>query len=132
VDVLETLSARLPLAVLTNKPQAHTDRLLDGLGLSRFFRDVIGGDTAFGRKPAPSGLEELARRARVPVTATTLIGDSPIDLETARRAGSQAVLVRYGFGFREGELRSGERAVGSPADLAAVILSTDSHPRLHH
>jgi phosphoglycolate phosphatase len=122
VEMLEALSARMPLAVLTNKPQAHTERLLDGLGLSRYFRDVIGGDTPFGRKPAPSGLEELARRAGVPVTATTLIGDSPIDLETARRAGSPAVLVRYGFGYREGELRAAERAVESPADLAAVIL----------
>ena len=120
VEALETLSARMPLAVLTNKPQAHTERLLDGLGLSRLFRDVIGGDTSFGRKPAPSGLEELARRAKAPMAATALIGDSPIDLDTARRAGCLVVLVRWGFGYREGDVRAGEQIMGSPAELASL------------
>jgi len=111
----------MPLAVLTNKPQAHTERVLHGLGLSRYFQDVIGGDTPYGRKPDPAGLRELARRARVPLAATALIGDSPIDLETARRAGSQAVLVSYGFGYRGDELRDGERVASSPAALTTLL-----------
>jgi phosphoglycolate phosphatase len=120
VEMLEALSAGLRLAVLTNKPQAHTDRLLEGLGLARYFRDVIGGDTPFGRKPSSSGLEELARRAKAPMAATALIGDSPIDLATARRAGCLVVLVRWGFGYREGDLRAGERIIQSPAELASL------------
>lgn len=120
VEILETLSARMPLAVLTNKPQGHTDRLLDGLGLTRYFRDVMGGDTSFGRKPSPSGLEELARRAGVPIIATALIGDSPIDLQTARNAGCGVVLVSYGFGYREDYMRAGERTINSPAELASL------------
>jgi phosphoglycolate phosphatase len=119
--MLAALSARMRLAVLTNKPQAHTERVLRGLGLSRFFQDVIGGDTPFGRKPDPGGLSELARRAGVPLAATALIGDSPIDLETARRAGSQAVLVSYGFGYRGDDLRDGEHVVSSPAELARLL-----------
>jgi len=119
--MLIALSARMPLAVLTNKPQAHTERVLHGLGLCRFFQDVIGGDTPFGRKPDPGGLSELARRAGVPLAATALIGDSPIDLETARRAGSQAVLVSYGFGYHGDELRDGERVASSPAALTTLL-----------
>jgi phosphoglycolate phosphatase len=121
VEMLETLLGRLPLAVLTNKPQAPSERLLAGLGLARFFRDVIGGDTAFGRKPEPAGLRELARRAGAPLAATVLIGDSPIDLQTARRGGCQAVLVRYGFGYRGDELRDGERVVAAPAEIPAAV-----------
>jgi len=49
-------NAGVAMAVLTNKPQRATDGVLDGLGLRGFFRDVIGGDTAFGRKPDPAGL----------------------------------------------------------------------------
>ena len=49
--LLETLSERMRLAVLTNKPQDATDRVLSGLALDRFFEVVIGGDTAHGRKP---------------------------------------------------------------------------------
>lgn len=121
VEMLEALSPWMPLAVLTNKPQAHTDRLLDGLGLAGYFRDVMGGDTAFGRKPAPSGLEELARRAGVPVTATALIGDSPIDLQTARNAGCPCVLVSYGFGYRLETLHGSERAVAAAALIPGAL-----------
>jgi phosphoglycolate phosphatase-like HAD superfamily hydrolase len=96
-------------------------RVLAAAGLARFFRDVIGGDTAFGRKPEPAGLRELARRAGAPLAATVLIGDSPIDLQTARRGGCQAVLVRYGFGYRGDELRDGERVVAAPAEIPAAM-----------
>ena len=127
LEMLEALSARMPLAVLTNKPQVHTERLLDGLGLSRYFRDVMGGDTGFGRKPDPAGLSELARRAGGPVTEVALIGDSPIDLQTARNAGCPCVLVSYGFGYQAIPLSDSERTVpramlipGALDDLAGV------------
>lgn len=100
VPMLERLAARVPLAVLTNKPQRHTDRILEGLGLRRFFGGVIGGDTAFGRKPDPAALLHLAAAARVAPADTLMVGDSPIDLHTARAAGTRICLVRYGFGFR--------------------------------
>ena len=120
-DVLERLHGRATLAVLTNKPQAATDKLLAGLDLARYFRDVVGGDTPLGRKPDPGGLAEIVRRSGAEMTATTLIGDSPVDLETARRAGCDVVLVSYGFGFRDVELREPERVVHHPSELANVF-----------
>ena len=122
VAMLEAVGARLPLAVLTNKPQAATEKLLDGLNLYRFFRDVIGGDTELGRKPHPAGLGELARRAGVPVASTILIGDSPIDLETSRRAGCRVILLSYGFGFRPTDLRAGECVAADPCKLSNLLL----------
>lgn len=118
---LEVLQSRMPLAVLTNKPQLATDRMVRGLGLDRFFEAVIGGDTALGRKPDPAGLLELARRCRVEASSTVLVGDSPIDLETARRAGTGVVIARYGFGFRPMQLRKGELMAGRPADLTDLF-----------
>ncbi len=44
-DALNALAARGPLAVLTNKPQRPTETILEGLGITAFFRWVIGGDT---------------------------------------------------------------------------------------
>jgi phosphoglycolate phosphatase len=114
---LDWLRGRATLGVLTNKPQRATDQLLDALELRDYFQDVLGGDTPLGRKPDPTGLRELANRAGTPLEATTLIGDSPIDLETARRAGCPVVLVRYGFGYRQVELRDNERAVDHPVEL---------------
>ncbi|MBA2305415.1 MAG: HAD-IA family hydrolase [Acidobacteria bacterium] len=121
VDLLTGLHGRLPLCVLTNKPQGATDRILLELGLARFFTNVIGGDTRFGRKPDPAGLLHLAQQAGVDAAATILIGDSPVDLETARRAGSRVALVRYGFGFRPVELREGERTITNPHSLANLF-----------
>ena len=119
VPALETLGRRATLAILTNKPQHHSDAVLRGLGLTDRFAWVIGGDTPLGRKPAPAGLLELARRARVDVRDLLLVGDSAIDLRTARAAGSRVCIVRYGFGFRfaQPELRGDDIIADSPADL---------------
>jgi phosphoglycolate phosphatase len=123
LEMLDVMSARMPLAVLTNKPQAATDRLLAALNLVRFFGQIMGGDTPHGRKPDPRGLEALARGAGASTGSTTLIGDSPIDLATARNARCACVLVSYGFGFsgRDIVLQDGERIVDSAHMIAAAL-----------
>jgi phosphoglycolate phosphatase len=107
------------MAVLTNKPARATERILAGLGLRERFRDVIGGDTAFGRKPDPAGLLALIERAAATPETTWLVGDSRVDLETARRAGARICLVRYGFGYRfePGDFDGTEIFVDSPSEL---------------
>ncbi len=95
----ETIAALLPrasLAVLTNKPLDATRRILDGLQLSAFFEAdaVIGGDGP-KRKPDPTGLLQLCARVNVPPADAMLVGDSLIDWETARNAGTQICLARF-------------------------------------
>lgn len=124
-DILEDLSSRLILGVLTNKPLGATERILDGVGLSRFFHAsrVLGGDGPLPRKPNPAGLLRLAADAAVSTDETMLVGDSSIDWRTARAAGAHVCLVRYGFGF-EGvpvdELGPRDRIVDTPAELLTV------------
>jgi phosphoglycolate phosphatase len=77
-----------------------TERLLAGLGLRDLFDDVIGGDGPYRRKPDPAGLKAMMIAANATPDDTLLVGDSAIDLETARRAGARCCLVSYGFGFR--------------------------------
>ena len=100
LEVLQSLNHGRRLAVLTNKPQQPSVRILDGLGLGRFFAEVIGGDTEYGRKPDPAGLRALMAHAEVAPEETLLVGDSPVDLATARGAGAHICLARYGFGYR--------------------------------
>jgi phosphoglycolate phosphatase len=128
VDTLATLSGRVRLAVLTNKPAAATERLLDGLHLRSRFADVVGGDTNVGRKPDPNGLIAIARRASATPAETLLVGDSAIDLATARRAGTRICLARYGFGFHgvATPLDDDVAAIDSPADLVCLLDSLDS------
>jgi len=123
IDALTWIGARLPMSVLTNKPARATGLMLDGLGLRHYFRDVVGGDTAFGRKPDPAGLLHLASAAGVPPEHTLMVGDSPIDLATARNAGTRVCLVRYGFGFKfsPADFAGDELFVDSPAGLVDVV-----------
>lgn len=121
-EALETLAGRATLAVLTNKPQRPTETILAGLEIGRYFSRVIGGDTAFGRKPDPAGLRHLVAVTGASTADAMLVGDSAIDLRTARAAGVRICLVRYGFGFplAAAELRGDEMIVDSPDGLAAV------------
>lgn len=118
-EMLEALSARLPLAVLTNKPQHHTDAVLRGLDLSGYFRLVIGGDTAHGRKPDPAGLRFIISTTGTAQDDALMVGDSAIDLKTARAAGVRVCLVRYGFGFRtlDGLLDGRELLADTPSAI---------------
>jgi phosphoglycolate phosphatase len=125
VAALERLASSARLAVLTNKPTRATHEILSGLDLLGYFADVIGGDTPLGRKPDPAGLNELIARAGVQPSAAMLIGDSPIDLATARRGGTAVCLARYGFGYRfgDGEFTGQEIFIDSPSELVDVVRS---------
>ncbi|MFP3940383.1 MAG: HAD-IA family hydrolase [Thermoanaerobaculia bacterium] len=99
--LLDALAGRYPLAVLTNKPERHTRKILAGLGLCRWLRFAVGGDSLAARKPDPVPLLETARRLGAEPSRVLLVGDSSTDAETARNAGVPAVLVRWGFGRPE-------------------------------
>lgn len=124
--VLAALEPRLPIAVLTNKPLAATRRILDGLGLARYFRPdlVFGGDGPFPRKPDPAGLQRLCARAGVPPGATLMVGDSVVDWRTARAAGTRVCLASYGFGFGgfpTHDLTPDEAVIATPAALLCLL-----------
>ncbi|MBK8801223.1 MAG: HAD family hydrolase [Fibrobacteres bacterium] len=85
-------------AILTNKPQAPTDRLVAHLGMDRWISRAIGGDTSLGKKPDPQGLRELMRWAGVEQGEVLMIGDGPADLQVALAAGVDAVLLVEGYG----------------------------------
>lgn len=123
MDALNAVRARHRVAVLTNKPERQTLQILKGLGMDGLFSDVIGGDSAHGRKPDPAGLLDLVARAGVTPAETLLVGDSPVDLETARRAGTHICLARYGFGYRfDGNgFRGDEYFIDEPEALVAVV-----------
>lgn len=124
-EMLVALGPRYPLALLSNKGEALSRRILDGLGLSRFFAEVLGGDSLPTRKPDPAGLRLLAERLGVPVDRLLLVGDTWIDAETAHNAGCAFALVEWGFprppqlGAVKADLR-----VARAGELAAALAFT--------
>lgn len=118
-EVLPILARRARLAVLTNKPLAPSERLLEALGLSAFFDAVVGGDNPYGRKPDPAALRALMDEAG----PALLVGDSPIDWKTAEAAGCTFAWARYGFGaVRFGDAKPDTPyVVERPAELPAIV-----------
>lgn len=123
-EALEEMSHVAALAVLTNKPRELSERVLQGLGLTPFFGQVLGGDGPHARKPDPGGLRRLIADFDVVLDETLLVGDSRVDLRTARAAGCAVALARYGFGFRDvppDELNGNLFLVDAPGELIAVL-----------
>ncbi|MBZ5575145.1 MAG: HAD-IA family hydrolase [Acidobacteriia bacterium] len=99
--VLESLdrlrAAGKRLAVLTNKPVAVSRAIIDGLGVSAHFFRVYGGNSFDFKKPHPIGVETLMAEAEVGRAQTLMVGDSSVDIQTARNAGVRSCGVTYGF-----------------------------------
>jgi phosphoglycolate phosphatase len=87
-----------PMAVLTNKPVVFSRAILDGLGLARYFRFVYGGNSFEKKKPDPMGVEILLRNLAAVPREAMIVGDSDVDVRTARNAGTWACGVSYGLG----------------------------------
>jgi phosphoglycolate phosphatase len=122
--LLDALNPKARLAVLTNKPQAATERLLAGLELASYFSDIIGGDTPYGRKPDPSGLFALLARADVRSEDALVVGDSMNDLLVAESAQVPMCFARYGFGYRqvaEGDRLRAAHSIDSPEELIDLL-----------
>jgi phosphoglycolate phosphatase len=101
IATLEALRSTTHLTILTNKPEAATRRLLEGLELAHYFRDLIGGDSPYGRKPDPAGLFALLARADMPNHEALMVGDSMNDLLVAEAAAVPMCFARYGFGYQQ-------------------------------
>jgi len=100
-ETLDALAETHALAVLTNKPESATERILDVLGISELFLAAIGGDGALPRKPDPSGLQAIVEKAGASAERTLLVGDTHVDVHTARAASCPVAGVLYGFRPRD-------------------------------
>ena len=97
-EALERLKD-VPMAILTNKPVRFSEGILTGLDLARYFRYVYGGNSFETKKPDPFGMNLLLRDFGVAPHEAMLVGDSDVDVKTARNAGAWACGVTYGFGL---------------------------------
>ncbi len=124
VDVVRFARTLGHVAVLTNKPKAPSERILEGLGIADLFDQVVGGDGPLGRKPEPDALQALMRDFGATTTTTVMVGDSAIDHETAIRAGVRCCLVSFGFGYQHvssDKLRADDGVAADAGELRELI-----------
>lgn len=109
------------MAVLTNKPVNPSRAICDGLGLSPYFFQIYGGNSFATKKPDPEGLKALIREAGVDPFETVMIGDSEIDIQTARSAGTWAVGCRFGLAPHTLDAAEPDCLVDSAADWTGAL-----------
>jgi phosphoglycolate phosphatase len=97
-DTLEQLRARgVRTAVVTNKEGRFTDRVLAAHRLQSSFDVVISGDTLATKKPNPAGIEHALATMGATAAGALFVGDSSIDVQTARNAGLSVWVLPYGY-----------------------------------
>jgi phosphoglycolate phosphatase len=110
-----------PMAVLSNKPAKLSQEILEGLGLAHYFRGVYGGDSFEKKKPDPGGALAILKELGATAAEAAMVGDSDVDVQTARNAGMLAVGVTYGFGQHDAGKNPADVYVESLTELAGRV-----------
>jgi phosphoglycolate phosphatase len=119
----------MPMAVLTNKPVRFSRQILEGLGLASYFRYIYGGNSFESKKPNPAGMGILLRDFGAAPKQAMLVGDSEVDVQTARNAGTWCCCVTYGLGSTQLENYPPDLLVNSLTELAARLDQQAAQPR---
>lgn len=109
------------MAVLSNKPVGPSRAIVDALGLGQFFFQVYGGNSFHTKKPDPAGVQALLEEAGVFPEETIIVGDSDIDILTARNAGIYSVGVTYGLSPHTLQEAPPDVLIDHPNELATVL-----------
>ena len=135
--VIESLTAirahwpAVPMAVLTNKPVRPSREICAHLGLDRFFFQNYGGNSFHTKKPDPTGLLQLVAEASATPESTILIGDSDIDVLTARNCGVRTIGCLFGFMPDRLRLTEPDALVSNPAGWLPAIQNLRLFPLGH-
>jgi len=122
VEGLEALKKH-PMAILTNKPLKMSVQILEGLGLKKYFQAIYGGDSFDSKKPDPDGAQTILRELQVSPEEAAMVGDSDVDIQTARNAGLFAIGVNYGFGQHDRNAQPADVYVDSIEELTTLASS---------
>ncbi|HEU5350445.1 MAG TPA: HAD-IA family hydrolase [Terracidiphilus sp.] len=109
------------MAVLTNKPVRPAQAICQALGLAPFFLNIYGGNSFATKKPNPEGLLALMQKAGASPQQTVMIGDSQVDIQTARNAGAWAIGCTFGLAPETLRAVPPDVLVDSPAEWTAAL-----------
>lgn len=121
LDRLMTVGVKM--AVLTNKPVNMSRGIVDALGVNQYFERVYGGNSFEQKKPHPIGIETLMAECETPRERTLMVGDSGVDIRTARNALVKACGVTYGFQPETLETYPPDLLVDRIEDLGDWVIS---------
>jgi phosphoglycolate phosphatase len=111
------------MAVLTNKPVRFSRAIVEGLGLGGHFFQIYGGNSFDQKKPDPIGIEKLLAESGIARERAIMVGDSGVDVRTARNAKVRACGVSYGFQPETFEQDPPDMVVDNMNQLADLLVA---------
>lgn len=112
----------IPIAINTNKPHDQTKLIVDQLLRSWDFEVVLGQQDSFPRKPDPTGALSIAKTLNLEPEEVLFVGDSGVDVETAKNAGMQLLCVEWGYSPKQEMVDAGcEQFVRTTSELKEYI-----------
>jgi phosphoglycolate phosphatase len=123
---LDSVRAQRSMAVLTNKPINPSVAICDALGLSPYFFRILGGNSFATKKPDPEGLRALMEEAGAAPHETLMIGDTHVDVQTARNAGAWSIGCSFGLSPHTLEQVPPDCLVDSPEEWAVALMASST------
>lgn len=122
-SMLETLQdLGHPLAVLSNKPHPFTETIVARIFPGIRFTQVLGQRPGIHHKPDPAGAVEIAESFGLAPTDCVVVGDSTMDIETAKNAAMKSIAVTWGFQDHAKLTAAGaDFFAGNPQELLEII-----------
>ena len=97
-DVLDALLGKRKMAVVSNKLESYSRKIVTGLDMDKYFGGLVyGGDTLPDKKPNPAALLQIAEKLGGSVEEMAMVGDSAVDIMTGKNAGALTIAVTYGY-----------------------------------
>jgi phosphoglycolate phosphatase len=124
METLQAIRAARPeiqMAVLTNKPVNPSRAICAHFGLDAYFFQNYGGNSFHTKKPDPQGLLTLIAEAGVTAAETVMIGDSDVDVMTAKNAGAWSVGCTYGLAPHTLAAAEPDAVVDAPREWIKVL-----------
>lgn len=111
----------IKIAVNTNKMDVFAKPMIDKV-FGNIFVDVLGEVEFFARKPAPDGANYLLEKMGITAEECLYVGDSQVDIKTAKNAGMRSITVTWGFATRDVLLANEpEIMVDNPREIIDLI-----------
>ena len=112
----------MKMSVLSNKPVGPSRAIVEALGLGNYFFQVYGGNSFHTKKPDPAGACALLEESGTEAGQTVIVGDSDIDVLTARNAGTYSIGVNYGFAPHTFVDAAPDVLVETPEEIGKVFI----------
>ena len=121
-STLKTLQSQYQLGIITNKPEAMVEPILQSLNIDSYFSAILGGDSLAKKKPNPLPLTTLCQRWQLQPEQVVMVGDSSNDILAAQNANMHSVAVSYGYQQQQdSSLLNPSQIIDDCAELPALF-----------